>query len=579
MMNGKDKVEADVRWATAEGRSPEPVMSERRYRRLMLTTFLATSLVAVIPLVIMTLVNYYQYREAFHQELVRPIDRMTSNIKRSLDFFLSDRLSALTMVVRDKSLDDLKDHSELKGILENINGTFGGFTDLGIIDADGRQISYAGPYELEGKNYREQEWFSEVIVRGVHISDAFKGHRGFPHFVIAVKDVKENDEVCVMRATVDTGMISNRILDVDPGRSGDAFIINRSGILQTPSRNYGKVLDKIPLKVPPFSKNTEVLEILDHNSNPLVLGYAYIENTPFIVMLLHRPDVLLENWLTLRRDLFIFLGISILLIMGVIMLGTIYMVNRIKEADLRRTALLHKMEYTNKMAAIGRLGAGVAHEINNPLAIINEKAGLMMDLLSMKDSMPSREKLTDLVDSILVSVVRCSTVTHRLLGFAKQLEVEFEEIDLQNLIKDVLVFLEKEASYRNIRIEFRVPGDFPIIQSDRGQLQQVFLNILNNAFSALKDDGEIDIEMEQPDADSVSVTIRDNGVGISEQNLSRIFEPFFTTNKGYGTGLGLSITYGIVEKLGGRIRVKSRVGEGTSFIITLPVRNRKRQAG
>jgi two-component system NtrC family sensor kinase len=257
----------------------------------------------------------------------------------------------------------------------------------------------------------------------------------------------------------------------------------------------------------------------------------------------------------------------------VIFWGSIYMVNRVREADLKRDALLHNVEYTNKMASIGRLATGVAHEINNPLAIINEKAGLVKDLALRMEDFPQKEKIIKHVDSLLANVERCSTITHRLLGFAKRMDVSLETINLELLIREVLGFLDKEASYRNISVHFHIPEGFPSIQSDRGQLQQVFLNIINNAFAAMKEGGRIDISMrEERDEDAVAVIIKDNGHGISREDLPRIFEPFFTTKKEGGVGLGLSITYGIVEKLGGRIGVESAVGQGTEFTVVLPAK-------
>jgi signal transduction histidine kinase len=247
------------------------------------------------------------------------------------------------------------------------------------------------------------------------------------------------------------------------------------------------------------------------------------------------------------------------------------MVKRIYEADKKQAKVLHSIEYTNKMASIGRLAAGVAHEINNPLAIINEKAGLLKDLATFKPNFDYKEKILSTVSSILKSVERCSTITHRLLSFAKRMDVNAEVIDVELLLKEVSGFLEKEASLRNISIKFDIDKDLPSIESDRGQLQQVFLNILTNAFYAVKDNGHIDISAKQTEDSQVRVTVKDDGVGISKENLHHIFEPFFTTKGKYGTGLGLSITYGIVQKLGGDIKVKSKLGEGTSFMIFLPV--------
>jgi two-component system NtrC family sensor kinase len=228
------------------------------------------------------------------------------------------------------------------------------------------------------------------------------------------------------------------------------------------------------------------------------------------------------------------------------------------------------VEYSNKLASLGRLAAGVAHEVNNPLAIIGEKAGLLNDLVEMDPEFPKREKLLGLCASILRSVDRCSTITHRLLGFARHMDVSTESVDLRSVIEEVLSFLQKEAHHRDLVITVDNDTRIPPIESDRGQLQQVFLNIINNAFAAVEDGGHIDIAFGVPSAGGVSCSVTDDGVGISEGALSRIFEPFFTTKTGVGTGLGLSVTYGIVKKLGGEIHVDSTEGEGTRFTIILP---------
>ncbi len=550
---------------------PDPLLHKRRYRRLLVGAGFSIALVSVIPLVIMTLINYHQYKEAFHTEMIRPIARYTSNAKQALESALSERLSALSLMVREKSVEDLTRQQKLKRLLINMKQAFGGFIDLGLIDAEGQMVSYVGPYRLKGKDYKGHTWFNAVNLRGAYISDVFMGYRNFPHFVMAVKQDSDSSEVSILRATIDTEMLDRNILGLKPQKASDAFIVNQQGILQTPSRFYGSVLQHCPLPMPQYSPNAEVLEIPDEKGEPLVMGYAYIEHSPFVLIELSRPGAMQESWLSLRRELLVFLGISIFIVLGVVFWGTRYMVNSIREVDIKRATVFHKMEYTNKLAAIGRLGAGVAHEINNPLAIISEKAGLLKDLASMPDKPLSREKIVELIDSVLNSVSRCSAITRRLLGFAKQIDVRHEKINLELLCKDVLAFLEKEAGYRDIKIDFDIPGDLPTIESDRGQLQQVFLNIINNAFAAVEDGGRIVISMEEVDADHLAVNITDNGMGIPEENLEQIFEPFFTTKKGFGTGLGLSITYGIVEKLGGQIKAMSKLGEGTCFTIVLPV--------
>jgi two-component system NtrC family sensor kinase len=204
------------------------------------------------------------------------------------------------------------------------------------------------------------------------------------------------------------------------------------------------------------------------------------------------------------------------------------------------------------------------------MAIINEKAGLMRDLIDRDPEFQERERLLPLTVSILNSVDRCRTITHRLLGFARRMDVEMEDVDLNYVVRDIVGFLEKEAFHRSVEVKLELDEDLPMIPSDRGQLQQVFLNILNNALDSVDEGGWVVIRSGIHDDDRVVVSFEDNGVGMPEETIKHIFDPFFTTKQKYGTGLGLSITYGIVKKLGGHIEVESEEGVGTTFKVYLP---------
>ncbi|MGD8699924.1 MAG: ATP-binding protein [Gemmatimonadales bacterium] len=566
----------------------DQLISRRRYRKMVVIAVASISAVAVGPLIIMSGITYYQYQEIVRAELTRPMQRFVAAGKMSMESFLSERLSALAMATRENSFEDLREAGRLTSLLANFNETFGGVIDLGLIDGEGRLVAYAGPERFQAISYANDQWFREVVARGVYVSDVFLGYRNFPHSVIAVQQHAADRPPYVLRATIDTDAFhwlvrarTARRPEQDPvcrrchslglQPFSDAFILNREGALQSSSQLYGEPLERTPLPQLPLSSEPNLLEVVDENGEEVIVCYAQIERSPFTLVALSPRIALHAGWLPLRRDLLAFPAISIALILAVVISGSLYVVNRLREADAKRAALYHKMEYTNKMAAIGRLGAGVAHEINNPLSIIIQNAGLLKDLVTLHDGLPPRDKMIQLVDSVLNASERCGGITHRLLGFARHMEVQWETIDLAVLLKDVLDFLGKEASYRNIEIEFKFPESPPPVVSDRGQLQQVFLNIVNNAFAAVADGGRIEIGIEQVD-DSVAVTITDNGVGIPDEHLEHIFDPFFTTKKGAGTGLGLSITYGIVQKLGGRISVESKVGEGTCFTVTLPIR-------
>lgn len=255
---------------------------------------------------------------------------------------------------------------------------------------------------------------------------------------------------------------------------------------------------------------------------------------------------------------------------GVVLLAVLVR-RRFMEAEHRRTIAFQEMEHVQKLSSIGRLAAGVAHEINNPLAIIAEKAGLMKDLACAAQDMPKAQRFIALTDSILQAVTRCRAVTHRLLGFARRMEVRPMELDLNDVLRETLGFLERDALFRNITLDLQLDPELPGIESDRGQLQQIFLNLLNNAMAAVPDKGRIRVATRREQS-GVAVEIEDNGVGMSRETLAHIFEPFFSTKGEHGTGLGLSITYGIVDKLGGSIEVASAEGEGSMFTIHLPLR-------
>jgi len=556
------------------GRSPLPggnsLITKTRYRRIFWGAVISVSLIALAPLVIMTWVNYRQYEGAFREEQTRPLVRIVANGKLSLEDFLEARTAALNYVLVARSHDELGNPSTLAGILRNMQASFGGFVDLGIIEADGTQVAYAGPFQLEGENYRDFPWFQEVTRKGTFVSEVFLGLRDSPHFIIAIYRETTPGRGYVIRATIDTEYIHRlvRNLLLQPG--GDVFLVNQAGILQTVPQSHSGVLERASIPSLPFTTQTEVMRFEDDGGQPRYLVYAPVSGTPFTLVMLGSNTALVTGWPALRRNLLIFLGVSSVLILGVVIWGSNWAVKRAREADLVRAAAYHKMEYQNKMAALGRLSAGVAHEINNPVSIIAQSAGLLKDLLVLSESPPPRARMLELLDSVLRSAERCGGITHRLLGFAKHMHVQTETIELSHLLQEVLGFLEKEAEYRAIQVDFDFPEESTSIESDRGQLQQVFLNIINNAFAAVDDGGRIQLGITEANPESVSVWIQDDGVGIPEDHLNHIFDPFFSTKGGKGTGLGLSITYGIVQKLGGEVTVQSKVGIGTRFIVTMP---------
>ncbi len=537
----------------------------RRYRLLWWRTVMLTLAVALMPLAVMTGVNYYLYRRSLQSDLQHQISQDLSNISRSIEAVIEERVSALRLVIREHDPADLTS-ADIAAALGNLQASFGGFVDLGLIDRRGIQIHYSGPYDLGGHNYADEDWLHQVLLRGFYVSDVFLGHRHLPHFVVVVR---QKDHL--LRATVDMELLHRQVFIPDVRPFDDVFLVNRKGILQTNSRFHGQLLEPCPFPVPPYSPDSQISQSFKEAGTPSFLGSSYVSNTPFIIVVVRRAVDVLGDWLRNSAEMVAFLLVSAVLIVIVVLWSMTATVEQIRAADLRRAQMLRNVEYTSKMATIGRLAASVAHEVNNPMAIINEKAGLLQDLIGSSPDYPHREKILRSLDGITRSVERCGTVTHRLLGFTRRLKSRREQIDLRLLVTEVLGFLEKEAMHRSIHVQTDFGSDTPLITSDRGQLEEVLLNILNNAFGALEDGGRVEIAVRAAGVDRVVLSVSDNGCGIPDEDLEHIFEPFFSTKGEFGTGLGLCITYELVHKLGGRIDVQSEPGRGTRFTVMLPL--------
>ncbi len=545
-----------------------------RYKSLKIRLFLIIGTLAGIPLFTLMVISFFWLQNILEEDFKNQLRWQIESTQQSMEFFLKEKLSGLRFLASVHSYSQLSNQNILNDIFVKRQREFSELVDLGVMKSDGIQKSYVGPYHLEGKDYSNQDWFYEVIIRGTYVSDVFMGYRKLPHFTIAVrKEVPEKGTFWILRATIDMETLNRFVSTINLKENDDAFIINHQGILQTPSRFHGNVLERLKLKVFLPRKGISLMDMKDVDGSSVVFGYVHIKDSPWILGVIMKSSIYTKIIEIFQSELLIIFVITIIIGIIVNLRTSQKVVNRIKEADQRREEAIAETEHAGKLASIGRLAAGVAHEINNPLAIINEKAGLMKDILEMSGDLQNKERFLTLINSIFDSVNRCRTITHRLLGFASRMEVSREVLDLNDTIKEVIGFLEKETLFRNIHLELDLKEYFPKIDSDKGQLQQVFLNIINNAIDTVKDGGLIEVSTKVKDENTVRISIRDNGPGIPKNVLKHIFEPFFTTKeKGEGTGLGLFISYGIMQRLGGTILVESEVNKGTTFTVEIPIK-------
>lgn len=243
------------------------------------------------------------------------------------------------------------------------------------------------------------------------------------------------------------------------------------------------------------------------------------------------------------------------------------MTDAIYERDCRiKETAQNQIAQSEKLASLGRLASGIAHEINNPLT------GILTYSSMLKEDLAGSQYLDDL-QIIIDETMRCRKIVRGILDFARETSLEIQPLDLNKALTTAVRIIEKHVNFRKVNIIKEFQPDIPAVNVDLDQMKSVFNNLLVNAADAMPDGGDLTIRTSyHPDEKMVHVAFTDTGTGIPEENLGKIFDPFFTTKEpGKGTGLGLSVIYGIIEKHNGSISVKSTMGEGTVFTIKLPV--------
>ncbi|MBW2623286.1 MAG: GHKL domain-containing protein, partial [Deltaproteobacteria bacterium] len=252
--------------------------------------------------------------------------------------------------------------------------------------------------------------------------------------------------------------------------------------------------------------------------------------------------------------------------------------SRLVLADIERKQMKTQLIVAGKLAEVGEMSSGFAHEINNPLQVMKSEQTLIAEILSEMveaeeiHASENVRQVKESVEQIGIQIDRCGHITQNLLRFARKTENVLQPIRIQDFLSDAVKMLEQRARIENIRIVLELDPDLPPITSDPNQLQQVFLNLLNNAIYALTDKGSSEIRITSfEEGSDIIISITDNGCGIPPEDMEKIFMPFFTTKPvGHGTGLGLSTVYGIVKGLGGDITVVSELDAGSTFTVRLP---------
>jgi two-component system NtrC family sensor kinase len=558
-------------------------MKQNPYAGLKKVILVSMILVPLIPFILVLGIGYYYFTGSLENNTIASMRRIVQDHSQMIESFLLERKADLEFILNTNSFENLSRPDKLQRTFENLQKESRAFVDLGIFDENGLHVAYHGPYQLSGKVYDQTPWFKAVMKNGFYISNVFLGYRQVPHFVIAVARMNQGRR-WVIRSTIDTRTFNDLVKNVRIGKTGEAYLLDTKGVFQTERRSGGALMSKDPdrSKYGPVHNRIKAFIDLDADGEPFLYATTWLKDGSWLLVVRQKKA---DAFKALRQASYLIVLISILGGTGIITLA-FFMTNRIirrmellgQEKDLLGEQLIR----AGRLAEIGEMSAGFAHEINNPLQIIKSEYTLVEMILTdlkEKGELKDSEDLADLedsIDQIKHQVDRCAEITQAILQFGRKGEPETKDIDLHAFIPEIAEMVAKKASVHGIAIEQGISDQIADVHGDPRHLQQVLVNILNNAIDAViarhgSSGGEIRIESGPTENRHVEIKIRDNGSGISSENLKKIFTPFFTTKPvGKGTGLGLSVCFGIIDKMGGEMSVASQVNIGTTFTIRLP---------
>jgi two-component system NtrC family sensor kinase len=553
-----------------------------QYTGMRRMIFLCMILVPVIPFIAVLAIGYYHFKTSLETSTLATMNRVVEDHCQMIDGFLKERRGDLGFILNTNSYGDLTDPEKFYAVFRQLQLYSNAFVDLGVFDQDGIHVMYQGPYRLVGIDYGKEEWFRQVLKEGYYISDVFLGFRRIPHFVIALKR-EDSGKTWVIRATIDTYVFNELVEKVRIGKTGEAYILNGQGIFQTARRSGGNLLAKDPDDVHETKPQPGVRTSIrrDARGEEWLFATTWLHEKEW--MLVVRQETA-DAFKSLRSATFMILFIMILGGVTITVLAyavTRQIIRRMQRIDVEKQQLGRQLVRATRLAELGQMAAGFAHEINNPLQIMKSDRALIEMIVSdlKKKGNAEESDIKDLEETLTqfkVQIERCSRITQAILEFGRKSEPMEQDVDVGEFISHLTSMISEKASVQGIRLKKEISEQTPLLRADPSKLQQVLLNLLNNAIDAITErhgceGGELLVQADPDTNGRVKISVKDNGEGISAENLKKIFTPFFTTKPpGKGTGLGLYVCYGIIEGMGGTMEVESQRGVGTTFVVYLP---------
>lgn len=554
---------------------PLHVQNVKAYFRILRLRLMAGLFIGfLIPHALLSAYFHLQFNSTLKKRGKLSLSAIAESQKNTIDLFLQERVVNLLNLFHSREFTTAPNPGKMEYFLSHLRQANDAFIDVGFLDDRGIQTGYAGPFpQLLGKDYNDEAWFKTLMNHSEDylISDIYMGFRKKAHFTIAIRQMIDG-RTYVMRSTLDPDKFFMFLRSISHGKEVDSTLINRNGNYQVVDPGRGNFLSLSDV-LPPHERGAGVMEI-ERSGDPVLVAYTWLSETPWALLVSQPLSVAHAGMYRVRQILIVSLAVIIITIGAIIYYTTRRLINKAQATAERGLALQNQLIHASKLAAIGELSTGIAHEINNPLAIIIATSGVIRDMLNPDFHLDASPEAIRTELSIIDSAAfRAKNITHQLLDLGRKHQPTMVLCNVHGILDDVLGGLkEREFESKNITIVKDYGKNLPDILIDPDAIRQVFLNLVNNAGDAIVGPGTITVSSSLQDQ-QVRVTIRDTGEGIDPDHMKRLFDPFFTTKDvGKGTGLGLSVSRNIMELMGGRIDVASVKGVGSSFTVSLPVR-------
>ena len=543
------------------------------FKKLRLRLTLGLLAAFSLPVVALVVYFHFQFNPTLRETGKLHLASLAESQRNTVDLFLQERVTNIFSLFHGTEFTLDPSQQQMDRYLQGLRQTSDAFIDVGFCNSEGVQVGYAGPFpDLYGKDYSSEDWFVAVMERDTnyHVSDIYLGFRKKPHFTIAVKQLIDTKPY-VMRATLDPDKFYMFLRNISRGKGVDSVLVNKGGYYQVVAPDRGALLEKSEY-MPPGSEGSGVEEI-SANGNSILVAYVWLRETPWVLMVRQPLDIAYAQ-IYRSRKIMIASTAAIMAVIGfLVWMMTDRLLKGAQATAESHEKLQSELIHASKMASVGELAAGIAHEINNPLAVVVATTGVIRDLFDPEFDLPwTPETIREELANIDKAVFRARGVTQTLLKFSRRNPPRLVLGNLNNILDEVVGGLkEQEFHVSNIKLVRDYAPDLPEIPIDADQVGQVFLNLINNAGDAIDGAGAITLTTRHDDS-SARVTVTDTGVGMTSEVMQQVFLPFYTTKEvGKGTGLGLSVSSSIIESFGGRIEVQSMPGAGSSFTVVLPV--------